>query len=82
MGHNFVLLSKGTDVQTFAMQAMEAMDNDYIPESDAIIAYTRMLGGGESDTISFAAPPKGRYPYLCSFPGHSGIMKGDFFVMD
>ncbi len=81
MGHNFVLLKKGTNMATFAQEAVAAKDNDYIPEgSDAVIASTKMLGGGEETTIEFAAPEKGTYDYLCSFPGHYGVMKGKLVV--
>ena len=76
MGHNFVLLKAGVDVVDFATRALEARDNEYIPEGDEVIAYTKLIGGGESDTITFDAPTKGSYNYICSFPGHYGIMKG------
>lgn len=81
MGHNFVLLEQGTDVQDFAQEALEYQDNDYIPEnSDAIIAHTKMLGGGEKTEITFQAPEKGKYDYICSFPGHVALMNGVFIV--
>ncbi|GAB3934003.1 azurin [Larkinella terrae] len=82
MGHNFVLLKSGTDIADFASKANLARDNDYIPKSEAskIIAHTKLLGGGESDTIEFTAPKKGVYPYICSFPGHYGLMQGKFIV--
>jgi azurin len=77
MGHNFVLLKKGTNVQEFGQEALEYKDNDYIPEdSDAIIVHTKMLGGGEKTEITFTAPEKGNYDYICSFPGHVALMKG------
>lgn len=82
MGHNFVLLASGVSLTDFAGKALNAKDTDYIPagsESD-IIAHTKLLGGGESDTIEFTAPAKGSYEFLCSFPGHSALMKGTFIV--
>jgi azurin len=82
MGHNFVLLKAGTDVAAFANKAMTAKDSNYIPSSDkaSVIASTKTLGGGESDTIEFAAPAPGTYDYICSFPGHSSLMKGKLIV--
>ncbi|RKD17016.1 azurin [Pelobium manganitolerans] len=81
MGHNFVLLKQGTDVEDFATKAMAAKDNGYIPTDDSnIIAHTKLIGGGESDTITFTAPEKGTYDFLCSFPGHHAMMKGKFIV--
>ena len=80
MGHNFVLLKKETDLDDFAQRAMLARENEYIPDGDETITYTKMIGGGESDTITFSAPEKGSYVYICTFPGHYGLMKGVLVV--
>lgn len=80
MGHNFVLLKKDVDVMAFAEKAVLAKKNEYIPEGDEVIVYTKLLGGGESDTITFDAPEKGYYTFLCTFPGHWGLMKGKLVV--
>ena len=81
MGHNFVLLKKGVEMKDFAMTAMKARDNDYIPQStENVIAYTDLIGGGESTTIEFEAPAKGEYTFICSFPGHFSLMNGTFIV--
>ena len=82
MGHNFVLLKAGTDVAAFGSKAAAARETEYIPKSEAasIIAHTKLVGGGESDTITFTAPKKGTYTYICSFPGHYALMKGTFIV--
>jgi len=82
MGHNWVLLKEGVDLAAFGQKSATAMDTDYIPtsESGSIIAHTKMLGGGESDTIEFTAPAKGTYEYLCSFPGHYALMRGVLIV--
>lgn len=80
MGHNFVLLANDVDVMKFIEASQTHMANEFIaPElKSKVIAHTKLLGPGESDTISFAAPRKpGAYNYLCSFPGHHAIgMKG------
>lgn len=81
MGHNFVLLKKGTDLVDFAQKSATASGNDYIPEgTEAVIANTEMIGGGEETTIEFTAPEAGTYDFLCSFPGHYVQMKGKFIV--
>lgn len=81
MGHNWVLLESGIKVNEFAMDAAKARDNDYIPkDSKDVIVTTKLLGGGEEDTITFEAPEKGTYMFLCSFPGHFGLMQGTFNV--
>jgi azurin len=81
MGHNFVLLKKNVDLADFASKAMKAKENEYIPtDSKDIIAHTKLIGKGETTTIEFDAPEKGTYQFLCSFPGHYGMMKGKFIV--
>lgn len=78
MGHDFVLLKPGTDVKAFAEKANESKATDYIPtaEQSSIVAHTRLLGPGESDTIVFTVPDKGEYDYICTFPGHYMTMRG------
>lgn len=82
MGHNLVILKPSVDIQEFTIKALEAGEpNDWIPEQGKdVIAHTRMLGGGESVTISFPAPEPGIYDFICSFPGHSALMRGKFIV--
>ncbi|CAG4991331.1 hypothetical protein DYBT9275_00728 [Dyadobacter sp. CECT 9275] len=82
MGHNWVLLKPGVDVAAFGSKAAAARETDYIPKSEegSILAHTKLVGGGESDTIEFTAPKKGKYTFICSFPGHYALMKGDFIV--
>lgn len=82
MGHNWVLLKQGTDIMEFGQKAAGAADNDYIPQAEAnkVIANTKTLGGGEETTITFDAPKKGTYDFICSFPGHVALMKGKFIV--
>lgn len=77
MGHNLVVLRPDVDVPTFGGEAVAAVDNEYIPKSSmsSIIAHTKLLGPGEEDKITFTLE-KGVYPYICSFPGHFGIMQG------
>lgn len=82
MGHNWVLLAQGVDKADFAAAAVSAKDNDYMPEGREadVIARTATIGGGEEITIEFEAPAKGTYEFICSFPGHYGMMNGKFIV--
>ena len=82
MGHNFVLLMQGVNMQEFGIKASDAGEAaDWIPEDGKeVIAHTKMLGGGESTSITFTAPAAGTYDFICSFPGHVAIMKGKFIV--
>lgn len=82
MSHNWVLLKllDAAGVNAFAMAA--ASKPNHLPDDQsAIIAHTKMLGPGESDTIEVTAPSEpGSYPYLCTFPGHAALMNGKFIV--
>ena len=77
MGHNLTILKTGTDLPAFATKAMTAKDTDYQPasESASVVAHTRLLGPGESDTLKVTLAA-GEYPYLCTFPGHFAVMQG------
>jgi len=80
MGHNVVILKPGSDVMAFGAGAVAAAATEYIPQSgplaEQIVAHTKLLGPGESDTIKFTLPDAGEYTYICSFPGHYALMKG------
>ncbi len=84
MGHNWVL-SKTADYQAVAQDGMKAgPDKDYLPTDDArIIAHTKLLGGGESDSVTFSLKDLeagGDYTFFCSFPGHWALMHGKFVI--
>ena len=84
MGHNWVLTTTA-DYMPVAQDGMKAgADNDYLVADDArIIAHTALIGGGESDSITFSLEgleAGGDYTFFCSFPGHWAIMKGKFVI--
>jgi len=80
MGHNVVILKPGTQLPAFAAKCATAKEHGYIPQDEEskalIVAFTKMLGGGETDEITFTAPAPGEYPYICTFPGHFALMQG------
>ena len=84
MGHNWVLLKKGADVEKFVAEAANAATTDYIPNSlqGDVLAHTKLLGPKESDSVTFNTPSEpGRYIFLCSFPGHYQVgMRGELIV--
>lgn len=82
MGHNLTILKQGVDLEEYALAAAKAKDNEYQVkgrEGD-VIAHTKLLGPGESATITFNAPEAGTYKFICTFPAHYGLMQGDFIV--
>src|SRR6266496_4356555 len=57
MGHNFVVLDRNANVQNFLDAASMQAAHDYVPpDSKDVIAHTKLLGPGESDTVTFSAP--------------------------
>jgi azurin len=83
-GHNFVVLQKNTNVNRFLEAASLEASHDYLsPASQKdVLASTKLLGPGESDTITFTAPyVPANYNFVCSFPGHAAQgMKGVMIV--
>jgi len=81
MGHNLIVLKPGSDVTALAAKGMNAKAADYVPAgAPEIIAHTRLLGPGESQALELDLAGPGTYPYLCSFPGHVGLMNGVIVV--
>ena len=79
MGHNVVISETG-NVADVAQAGIKAGAPGYLPEGDArVIAATDMIGGGQTTSITFPGnklTAGGDYTFFCSFPGHSGIMRG------
>jgi azurin len=81
MGHNLIVLKPGSDVNALAARGITLKASDFIPaDAPEIIAHTRLLGPGESQVLEFDVPGPGTYPFLCSFPGHVGLMNGQLVV--
>ena len=83
--HNWVLVAGGENVAAQVNQAATAAGPNlkYIPaDTTQILAHTKLLSRGESDTITFTTPTTAdEFMYLCTFPGHYlAGMKGIFVV--
>jgi putative heme-binding domain-containing protein len=84
--HNWALVKPGK-LQAVGEEANklvgdpEALIRQYAPQSDDVICYTDIADPGQSYTIHFRVPDvPGRYPYLCTFPGHWMVMNGEMIV--
>ena len=84
MGHNWVATKTADMAGVVTDGAAAGLPKDYVKAGDArVIAHTKVIGGGESDSVTFSTKGlKAGDPYMffCSFPGHSGIMKGTLVV--
>ena len=80
MLHNFVLCApgKGQEVGAAALAlGVDGTAKNFVPDSPDVLFHTALVQPETSDTIYFTAPTApGDYDYICSFPGHSVLMKG------
>jgi len=86
MGHNWVL-TKLSDFMSVAQAGGAAgLENEYVPQNDSrVIAYSKIIGGGESTTVTFSVSDLSSnesYTFFCSFPGHYAIMQGSLTVIN
>ena len=80
MLHNIVFINYGTRKEV-AMQSIDAgPDRKYVPDNSNVIAFSDLANPGETVILEFKAPDRGNYEFLCTYPGHSEIMRGYFFV--
>lgn len=84
--HNLLIVQPGAaDEVGMAGNEMakltDGMARHFIPDSPKILHKTKLLQQGETEILRFTAPEKpGSYPYLCTFPGHWLVMKGEMIV--
>ena len=85
--HNLLLVQSGSEdtIGNAANEMAKLPDAfekmDFIPKSDQILHATKMLKQNQAETLRFHAPKQpGRYPYICSFPGHYLVMRGVMVV--
>jgi putative heme-binding domain-containing protein len=84
--HNWVLVRPGTlrrvgELANALIADPEAFARQYIPKSDDVLFYTDVVDPGKNQIIFIQAPAlPGRYPFLCTFPGHWMVMNGELIV--
>lgn len=86
MGHNWVLTRQADMTPVVNEGAAAGLDNDYLKADDSrILAHTKMIGGGESSSVTFDVAQlqaDGQYMFFCTFPGHAAVMKGTVTLVD
>ena len=84
--HNWALINPGSLERVGALvnkivSDPDAVARNYIPKSEDVLFYCDVVPPHEEFSIYFQAPAKpGRYPFLCSFPGHWMVMNGQMTV--
>ena len=80
MLHNIVFVKYGTRKEVAKQSIEDGPDLQFVPKSSDVIAYSDLADPGETVVLEFEAPEKGNYEFICTYPGHSEIMRGYFFV--
>ena len=87
MPHNLVIVQPGarTRVGTAAMtmlpETKDSRGRAYVPETDDVIAATRTLEAGQTESLRVPAiRTEGVYEFVCTFPGHWTLMYGQVVV--
>ena len=86
MQHNWVLIKPAAaervgELANKMIASPDALSRNYVPDSPDIICHTRVVDPQKTTTIHFNAPAQpGRYPYVCTFPGHWMLMRGELVV--
>jgi len=79
--HNWVLVQAGTKDAVAADGATAGPGGSWISAGDdRIIAHVDLLDPGAIGEVRFTAPSAGTYQFVCTFPGHSVTMFGEFEV--
>ncbi len=82
MQHNFLLGTPGSLAQIGSaadalMAGPNGMAQQYVPTIPQVLFSTTLVDPGQTITVHFRAPAEpGRYPYVCTFPGHWRVMNG------
>ena len=86
MQHNLLISKPGTlEKVGAAADAMlrdpKASEKFYVPEIPEVLFSTKMIDPQELYTLTFTAPTTpGKYPFICTFPGHWRMMNGVMIV--
>jgi azurin len=79
MGHNWVLVAEGDYDALIKGSGAAGVANDYVAKDAKVVAHTKVIGGGQSDSVTFKKSDLKagtNYKYVCTFPGHFGVMNG------
>jgi plastocyanin len=87
MPHNLVVVQPGAIEEIGAAADLMAADLDalekgYVPNSEKVLWSTELLQPKRLHELKFAAPAiPGEYPFVCTYPGHWRLMRGELVVI-
>ncbi len=83
--HNFALVAPNTlDKVVKASLALgsQAIEQNYVPPIPEVLAATPQIAPGRKYILYFQAPSQpGQYPYVCTYPGHTQLMRGTLIIL-
>ena len=77
--HNLLIVKPGKadEVSNLAISlADDGPKKEWRPDTPLILWGSKMINQNQSDEIIFNAPDPGIYPFICTYPGHSQMMRG------
>ena len=77
--HNLLIVKPGKadEVSNLAISlAEDGPKKEWRPDTPLILWGSKMINQNQSDEIIFNAPDPGIYPFICTYPGHSQMMRG------
>lgn len=87
MPHNLVVVRPGSREKIGEASALMKPDQldgrgrSYIPDTQDVIAATRLIDANQRQTLSMTAPnEEGECEFVCTFPGHYQLMWGKLIV--
>lgn len=86
--HNLVITKPGTGEAVGQLADAMAQDPDafqrqFVPNSNEVIWHSPLINGKSTFRGEFNVPKEtGKYPFICSFPGHWRAMKGFITVYE
>ena len=88
MQHNLVIAEPGAfdAVVAASLQLQknpnQALAQGFVPKAPQVLWATKLLQAGETAKLKFTAPSEpGKYPYVCTYPGHAKSMNGIMHVV-
>lgn len=83
MQHNFVVVKPGT-ADKVANEAIslgaDGFKMGFVPDSPDVLFASKLLDPGKQETLEITLDQPGKYPFVCTFPGHAILMRGEIIA--
>lgn len=83
MQHNLLIVKPGT-ADKVANEAIalgaDGFGKHFNPGGDDVLVGSKLLNEGEKEMLEVTFDKPGKYPFVCTFPGHATLMRGHIIV--